>query len=101
MWRSGSFFSRLIESNDSRRRAWPYSGSWEDWTMLETQKLRVLAEWCRDWAEMGNNDDRARSLSLADFFDKRADDVDARRVHAVLPRRAAIRHNAVELFVRH
>jgi len=69
--------------------------------MQETGKFRALAEWCRDWAEIGSKDDRARSLSLAEFFDKRADAMDALRPRAILPGRvAANRHPGVELSLR-
>jgi hypothetical protein len=70
--------------------------------MQETQKLRGLAEWCRDWADIGSKDDRVRSLSLAEFFDKRADDMDALKARAVLAAHVAgNRHPGVESSIRH
>jgi len=70
--------------------------------MQDTEKFRAIADWCRDWAEIGDKDDRARSLSLAGFFDKRADEMDALQARSVLPMRmAANRHPGVESTVRH
>ena len=70
--------------------------------MQETDKLRALADWCRDWADIGNKDDRVRSLSLAEFFDKRADEMDALQARGIIPGRVAANpHPGVELFIRH